>query len=175
MVADDINSLHRATTTHGGSEYTDLEAQINAYGEYRYDRYSRKFVAGIDGAGHTEYRIGSWARGPLVRIESFHSDGEQRTPTLSNGLVKNVLDAGYVPWGFREDRNEDGVFMWYLRPIADVANRDRRRDVIDEEIALVNDDGSYVRNGSGDLVTFDSAEDAAAVADDDQAVRGVIQ
>lgn len=174
---------HQAEVKNPSMEYnlTKLEAQLNAYGEWRADRFDHKMQSDSEDRGHVEYEIGTWARGPLVFIESIDSDGETQRPTLSDGLVKQIVAAGYTPWGFRPERDtggrrtHTGRWMWYLRPIADVADRHERADMLDAEWGIRNPDGTYVRNGDGAAVLFADARDAKAVADDEQDVRKVIQ
>jgi len=153
-------------------KYTDLRDSINDYGERRADRNEEKYGRG-DSAAFTHVEVNDWAYGPLLYLEEFDSDGETRFPTLGNALCEAILEAGYVPWGFRPEmdgtkagpREHTGRWMWYLRPVEDIVER----DFYDVEYALKNEHGKYLRNADGDLLSFEERQDAEAV----QAVENV--
>jgi hypothetical protein len=167
----------QAETSAG--KYSKLAERLNQYGVYRADHFDSGYDRDPDSRSHKEIEVDSWANGPLLRLEEIAPSGDTRKPTIGNRLCRAIAQAGFVPWGFRPEKNttadgreHTGRWMWYLRPIEDVS--DDTSDVYDTEFALQEDDGSLTRTADGDLVAFDSEAKAEAVVAEDQEVVEVI-
>lgn len=156
--------------------YRGLADTISEYGIRRREKANLRY-GDITDDSHTHIEIGSWARGPLLYLEKRDGDGDVGPPTLSNTLVKTVVRAGFTPWGFRPEtesgvtgRERTGRWMWYLRPVEDVT--DEESEVYDSVYAIKTPEGEleYLRNDSGNLVTFDDRENAEAVINDSEVI-----
>lgn len=165
MVAQPYYVAEMDGSTH--IKYTDLRDALNEYGERHADRYEEKYDRDGD-AAYTHVLVDSWAYGPLLRIEEFSATGESRHPTIGNATAVVILEAGYVPWGFRPEmkgageaagREHTGRWMWYLRPVEDIVEG----DFYDIEYAFKKESGKYVRTEDGDLVTFEDEANAEAM------------
>lgn len=154
-------TIHRVESV--APRYQSLADAIERFDDHE---VSRLQVYDDPGAyGHTEWIIDTWANGPLIQLTRYEPDGsEADCPVLDTNLCKAVVLAGYVPWGLRPDDNGDGTHLWYLRPIDDVVAMECRGYGL-------FDDGSFVRNEDGRIVTFDDKADAEAVAGDTVLVR----
>jgi hypothetical protein len=161
--------------------HTPLKDAINEYGVRERERATAKYGETATDA-HTEVVVDSWAGGPLLRLKRFDTSGNVVPPTLGTGLCQVIVQAGYVPWGFRPEkkpsdtggRERTGRWMWYLRPVGDITDADS--EVYDSVYAIKTPEGEheYLRNDQGDLVTFGSEANAEAVADqvaDDEVVE----
>jgi len=178
---DDTNKVHFAESKrnppHSSSKYGGLVAAINAYGAREADRRVARYDREMGDWEQTHYEVGSWSNGPLVYIEYLDKDREPtgRCPRLGKSLVFAVLDAGFIPFGFRpETETQDygsteptGRYMWYLVPRGDVD------EMYETEYGLVDEDERFVRNADGDSVLFKDASAAVAVKNDDQTIRKV--
>jgi len=161
------HGYYEAEMASGGKIYdSDLCTAINEFGARKRQHYDARYDSASE--AWTEVVVDSWAKGPLLYLEEFDSDGETRDPTLGNGLVTVIVNEGYVPWGFRPEtetqvsggRTQTGRWMWYLRPVEDVVEG----EFYDIEYALKRiDDGQYLRGDDDYLLTFDNEGDAKAV------------
>lgn len=152
--------------------HTPLKDAINDYGVRKKERANAKYGSSTTDS-YTDIEIDTWARGPLLRMEAFDSDGVTCFPTIGGSFCQVIVQAGYVPWGFRPEKNHTisdggehtGRWLWYLRPIEDITDDDSA--VYDTEFAIKTSEGEfeYLRNDQGNLVTFDNRSDAEAVAD----------
>lgn len=169
---------HKDRPPHSSSKYSALIAAINAYGAREADRLVAKYDREMGDWTQKHYEVGSWVNGPLLYIELLDREDRERTgdpPTIGKGLTNAVLDAGFIPFGFRpetdrtkdEDERHTGRWMWYLVP------RGYLDDMYDTEYGLIDEDERFVRNSDGDAVLFEDANDAAAVKNDDQTIRKV--
>lgn len=151
--------------------HTPLKDAINEHGIRERERANAKYDDTATDA-YTEVEVDDWAHGPLLRLKRFDTHGDVEPPVLATSLCQAIVQAGYVPWGFRPERKRTddgqehtGRWMWYLRPISDIT--DSTSEVYDTVYAIKTPDGEfeYLRNDQGDLVTFGAEADAEAVAD----------
>lgn len=153
--------------------FPQLKENISVLGQLMADRFEQKYSHDPDNGEHKKVEIDTWANGPLLRLEEFGPDGEQRPVTTDRRLRKAILRAGYVPTSFRPEkrkgtdakREPTGRWMWYLEPIGPIQDGDS--DLFDSAFALQNEDGSFVRDDDDNLVTFDNENTAEAVRHDD--------
>jgi hypothetical protein len=123
------------------------------------------FACTPDDRGYAEITITEWKDGPLLQIRAFDSDGERTFPSIDKRLAQTIFQAGYAPSSFNKLQaveDEDTVWGWYLYPIEEI--RDDSSHVFDTQYAIQKESGSFVRNSSGHLVTFDNRDDAEAVS-----------
>lgn len=157
---DDRPTTHEARAEPGAG-YLDLARAINKYGQRRAQHYLSDLYDTIndeEALGLTEIEVKSWAYGPLLYIKSYNSEGKVKVaPTIGKSMVQVILEAGYVPFGFRPNRSrneagnyvhEEGTFMWYLHP------RDGLEELYDTKFAIEDEDGYLIRDKDGHAVTF---------------------
>lgn len=155
----------------GTTRHKDLKEAINQLGRREADHYATKYGRGPDERPHYEIEIGSWAYGPLLYIERINRDGETEKPTIGKNLTQTIFQAGYAPSSFRPEktgspaggRDHTGRWQWYLYPLDEV--RDEESHIFESVYAIEQDDGTFLRNDAGNLVTFDRRKNAEAVAD----------
>jgi len=160
---------------------TPLKDTINEFGVRKRERANARYGDTATDT-YTEVVVDSWARGPLLYLEKHDGHGNVVPPAIGTSLCEAIAQAGYVPWGFRPEkeaadcggREHTGRWMWYLRPVEDITDNDS--EVYDTAYAIKTPEGEfeYLRNDQGHLVTFDSKANAEAVADqvaDDEVVE----
>lgn len=145
-------------------EYSDLADALTEHGAKRAREVERKYGRGPEDRGHTEVHVESWAHGPLLYLTEKSSNGEPRPPTLGKSVIEAIVAAGYVPWGFRPNRNDEDEFMWYLRPIEGA--EETIEEIQDTTVyAIEADDGSLYRDQNGDPLTVEDEAEAHELAE----------
>lgn len=156
------HNYYEARMASGGKIYqSDICDVINEFGARKTQRAEARYPESHS-ERWTEVVVDSWAKGPQLRLTCHDGDGDTEKPTIGNGLCTAILDAGYVPWGFRPDSREsrDSEWLWYFRPLEDV----EEGDFYDTEYALKRvDDGEYLLGDDNYILTFDNEGDATAV------------
>lgn len=143
----------------------ELVKALKQFGEQMEQHYTERYDYEPDEHSYFDIEVGSWTSGPLLTITKFDADGEPRVaPTIGSRMTRAVINAGYIPWGFRPHTDGDremvskGEFLWYLYPLDD--------DPFDFEYDWGVDDGErLLTNEEGKFVTFKSKDDAEAIAE----------
>lgn len=170
MVEQPYYQAEMASGGHIGD--TPLKDAINAYGVRKRERAKTQY-GDVATDAYTEVVVDSWANGPLLYLTSYDTNGDVEPPTLGTGLCQAILRAGYVPWGFRPEkecvetggREHTGRWSWYLRPVEDITDEDSDVHATDCAIKTPEGEFEYLRTDGGNLVTFDNRDNAEAVAD----------
>jgi len=141
----DVSTDHRAA-----GKYGMLVAALERTGRLRYDELHERYGYGGEGPT-TNIIVKTWHHGPMLAMNKEYADGTTELPSAPSHIMKPVIDAGFVGYGFRQGENDD-VVLWYLRPIDEIENS------VDVSWAFLDSNDEYIRDRNQHVVTVDERE-----------------